>query len=114
MKTPRVTDFDPNAKVPQLKSSLESMPIIGKPKPINQPPLSSHAKRSKPPKPPRLAITQSAKRAFIRRTFDFYEDQIEYLKRESLQKKLAGKEAGMNSMIREAIDDWITKRTSKK
>ncbi len=33
MKTPRVKDFDPNAKeVPVLKSSLENMPVIQKPK----------------------------------------------------------------------------------
>jgi hypothetical protein len=33
MKTPRVTDFDPNAKEePALKSSLDNMPVIEKPK----------------------------------------------------------------------------------
>src|SRR5438067_3536913 len=33
MKTPRVTDFDPNAKEePTLKSSLDNMPVIEKPK----------------------------------------------------------------------------------
>jgi hypothetical protein len=31
MKTPRLTDFDPNAKAPSLKSSLENMPAIQKP-----------------------------------------------------------------------------------
>jgi hypothetical protein len=34
MKTPRVKDFDPNSKeVPVLKSSLDNMPVIQKPKP---------------------------------------------------------------------------------
>jgi hypothetical protein len=32
MKTPRVKDFDPNAKVPPLKSSLDHMPSIVEPK----------------------------------------------------------------------------------
>jgi hypothetical protein len=37
MKTPRVTDFDPKVKdVPALKSSLESMPTIEKPKRISE------------------------------------------------------------------------------
>jgi hypothetical protein len=41
MKTPRVRDFDPNAKVPALKSSMDNMPTIGRPK-INPPaPLST-------------------------------------------------------------------------
>src|SRR4051812_43941577 len=114
MKTPRVTDFDPNAKVPQLKSSMENMPTIGKPKTL-PPPLSSQDNQSNPSEATKPTINaQPAKRPFVRRTFDFYEDQIEYLKRESLQERLAGKEVGMNSMIREAIDDWVKKRASKK
>ena len=52
-------------------------------------------------------------RPYIRRTFDFYEDQIAYLTRESLQERLAGNDVSMNAMIREAIDDWIKKRTSR-
>lgn len=32
MKTPRVTDFDPNAKPKELASPLENMPAIQKPK----------------------------------------------------------------------------------
>jgi hypothetical protein len=56
--------------------------------------------------------TSSLKRAFVRRTFDFYEEQIAYLKQESLREQLEGKEGSMNAMVREAIDDWIRKRTS--
>ena len=37
MKTPRVTDFDPNAKdKPALKSPLDNMPVIEKPKEIKE------------------------------------------------------------------------------
>jgi hypothetical protein len=36
MKTPRLTDFDPNAKAPSLKSSLENMPAIQKPHSSNE------------------------------------------------------------------------------
>ena len=45
-------------------------------------------------------------------SFDFYEEQITYLKQESLREQLEGKEGSMNAMVREAIDDWIRKRTS--
>ena len=35
MKTPRVKDFDPNPKeIPVLKSSLDNMPVIQRPKPL--------------------------------------------------------------------------------
>ena len=122
MKTPRVTDFDPDAKAPTLKSSLDNMPSIVRPKAINHTPQprivpSSASQNDQPhissvarPKPSH----QSPKRSFIRRTFDFYEDQITYLTRESLQERLAGKERSMNEMVREALDDWINKRKSGK
>jgi hypothetical protein len=63
---------------------------------------------------PAQAATPSLKRSFVRRTFDFYEGQIAYLKQESLRDQLEGKEGSMNAMVREAIDDWIKKRTSIK
>jgi hypothetical protein len=58
--------------------------------------------------------TPSVKRSFVRRTFDFHEEQIAYLKQESLREQLDGKEGSMNAMVREAIDDWIKKRNSTK
>jgi hypothetical protein len=36
MKIPRVTEFDPDAKVPVLKSSSDNMPSIEKRKPLDQ------------------------------------------------------------------------------
>jgi hypothetical protein len=63
---------------------------------------------------PTQSATPSLKRSFVRRTFDFYEEQISYLKQESLREQLEGKEGSMNAMVREAIDDWIAKRTSTK
>ena len=63
---------------------------------------------------PPQAATPSTKHSFVRRTFDFYEEQIAYLKQESLREQLEGKEGSMNSMVREAINDWIAKRTSTK
>jgi hypothetical protein len=53
-------------------------------------------------------------RPLVRRTFDFYEDQIEYLTSASLHARLAGHGVSMNAMIREAIDHYIEQKTSKK
>lgn len=121
MKTPRITDFDPNASVPALKSSLDNMPSIQKPNPVKSH-LSQHKTlpitQVRTPQTSRVvkehSVSQSAKRSFVRRTFDFYEDQILYLTRHSLQEKLAGNEMSMNEMVRQAVDDWINKRTSAK
>jgi hypothetical protein len=120
MKTPRLTDFDPNAKIPTLKSSLDNMPSIQKQKPpidYTQPRQNISTITPHSEQPARKVFTQPApqshKRSYIRRTFDFYEDQIAYLTRQSLQERLAGNERSMNEMVREALDDWIKKRTSK-
>src|SRR5215218_5025474 len=62
MKTPRLTDFDPNAKVPELKSSLEAMPTIQKPNHVTTPPPSSDKKPtevSSQPSPQKLEISKT-------------------------------------------------------
>lgn len=50
-----------------------------------------------------------ATRKFIKRTFDLYEDQLNYLSKESLRDRLDGKEGSMNAWVREALDEWIRK-----
>jgi hypothetical protein len=142
MKTPRVKDFDPDAKIPALKSSMDNMPVIGKPKKV--PPLTTSDNNPSDialPQPnqhtsqhlqsdaeqvgvkprgsqeivaPHSSTASSGKRTFIKRTFDIFEDQLSYLTKESLQDRLAGKEGSMNAMVREAIDDWIKKRKTRK
>jgi hypothetical protein len=62
---------------------------------------------------PQQPAQHSAKRPYVRRTFDFYEEQVAYLKQESLHEQLDGKEGSMNAMVREAIDDWIKKRSTR-
>src|SRR5512135_462658 len=120
MKTPRITDFDPNAKTPKLKSSLDNMPPIQKPETIDYVPrqntstITHDHPQPKPNTNNPQATLQSPKRPYVRRTFDFYEDQIVYLTRQSLEARLAGNEKSMNEMVREALDDWIKKRTSGK
>jgi hypothetical protein len=109
MKTPRVTDFDPDAKAPSLKSSLDKMPVIEKPS-VNRGPTPSPATPAVRLEPAKPKTPPSTTRSFIKRTFDLYEDQLNYLTKESLQDRLAGKEGSMNSMVREALDEWIAKR----
>jgi hypothetical protein len=69
------------------------------PAPVSQKPIASAE--------PRAA---AAGRRYIRRTFDFYEDQIAYLTKASLEDRLAGKEGSMNAMVREAVDTLIRER----
>ena len=131
MKTPRVTDFDPDAKVPTLKSPLEGMPTIGKP-PRHIPQDSPPAPREAPEQQAStLPITDRAtarpgdeptnrpgdrvtnKRLLVRRGFEWYEDQLAALKRLSLQEQMEGKEGSMSAMVREALDAYLKKRSAK-
>jgi hypothetical protein len=95
--TPELKDESP--AIQPVKENLDSQPVI---------------KSSITNPTPQQPAQKASKRSFVRRSFDFYEDQIKYLTRESLEDRLAGREGSMNAIVREAIDDWIKKRASRK
>src|SRR3954454_7481723 len=124
MKTPRVKDFDPDAKVPTLKSSLDNMPSIRKPKPtplpeqvpttqqfIQQAPERSGTRA--PVRPIRTAnstssSSETAKREIKpRHPFDIYQDQLDLLRKLSLRDKMKGEIGSMSAMVREALDIYL-------
>ena len=121
MKTPRVKDFDPKANVPALKSPLEGMPTIDKPsRPTPQESPDHEEERSEnqssqaiperaTARPP---VRPSGKRIITRNSFEIYEDQMESLRKLSFQEKMEGKLGSMSQMMREAIDDYLKKRSS--
>jgi hypothetical protein len=113
-----------NAKSRQLGSPLDGMPQIQKPRtqiaptpaapvttPQNTVAQSRPAIKKTATKP--ATTPKSSTRPYVRRTFDFYEDQIAYLTRASLEDRLAGGDGSMNAMVREAIDAYIEKRRKK-
>ena len=139
MKTPRVKDFDPDAKVPTLKSSLDNMPAIQKPKHANITPLprktlsSTEAveKTEKPKKAAEAPIHPVLPVRDVRRErdvppvpykrimksrwpIDIYQDQYESLKNLALEDRMKGGAGSMSAMIREAIDKLITERKGKR
>ncbi len=113
MKTPRIKDFDPNAKdVPVLKSSLENMPTIQKPK---QP--DGEVKLT--PVPPVRVVPpvphSQPKKRFMkqRHPFDIYQDQYDSLKELALEDRKQGGVGSMSAMVREAIDKFISEKRRK-
>ena len=132
MKKPRIEDFDPTAAERKLGSPLDDMPIIVKPTPrSNQPELKrsslgetsiqtrvrsseqysvSLPSMKKPSK--KVSRAEVNSRGYVRRTFDFYEDQIAFLTKSSLEERLAGGEGSMNAMVREALDRYIKAKKS--
>jgi hypothetical protein len=123
MKTPRVTDFDPDAKVPSLKSPLEGMPAIGKP-PRPRPQDSPRQEAERPSTQPSQAIPErghartpvrpNGKRIITRNSFEIYEDQMDALRKLSLEEKMEGKLGSMSHMVREAIDAYLKSKSSTK
>jgi hypothetical protein len=120
MKTPRITDFDPDAKPRSLKSSLENMPGIEKPKVTpgsNQSaPVASgeNAVRFPEPRPVRgpvprgVPLLPKVKRPIRQRQpFDIYEDQYQTLKRISEAEREFINGRSMSQMVRQAIDDYL-------
>ena len=129
MKTPRVDAFVANKKqVPELKSSLQNMPVIEKPhRPIPQAPPASErdipvaepsaqSAGDRPTARPQGEPTgrPESKRILVRRGFEWYEDQLNALKRLSLQEQLQGKPGSMSAMVREALDEYLQKKSAKK
>lgn len=121
MKTPRLDDYAQTPKRPirELHSPLDDMPRIKKPPRTNhrpdtpQPPtevIASPGSQAVSLPPAKSRTAEPAKRSFVRRSFDFYEDQVSYLTRVSLEERMAGREGSMNAMVREALDDYIQKK----
>ena len=109
MKTPRIDAFVANKKqVPELKSSLDDMPAIEKPKPAVIPPTTER------PTHPRRAGSEAPKRKIkTRHPFDIYEDQLDELRKLSLEDRMQGGYGSMSAMVREALDDYVAKKRGR-
>ena len=111
MKQPRTSDFDPKAAKPsKLKSSMDDFPAIEKPDdqsavtPVEQP------RTTVPPVRDVLPVPMGARRKIkSRHPFDIYEDQLEQLKKLSLEDRMRGGIGSMSAMVREALDDYFKK-----
>jgi len=119
MKTPRVQDFDPNAKIPSLGSPMDNLPVIQKP-PVNSTPLQTTTKEQQQDTtlpyvrtPVGTSVRTPVRRMLTRYAFEFYQDQVEQLRRVSLEEKIKGGKVSMSEMVREAIDEYLAKKTTK-
>ena len=109
MKTPRVDAFVANKKqVPELKSSLDHMPEIEKPKPAITPPTPG-----RPPQSVKAGSETPRRKIKTRHPFDIYEDQLEELRKLSMEDRMQGGMGSMSAMVREAIDTFIAKKRGR-
>ena len=116
MKSPRIDAFVPAQKrVPELKSSLETMPVIEKPQPPDTTPPLPHLVPPPVPRPvPRpVPLIPKTKRAIRQRQpFDIYEDQYQRLKKIADAEREFVNGRSMSHMVREAIDHYLKDHTS--
>ena len=133
MKTPRVQDFDPNAKVPELASPLDNLPAI-KP-PVKKPVIpfiqqerdnTSHPSELpgqsvyfKPQEKTDRATERPPERSNGRRTrrrasYELFTDQIEAIQRIAFEDKLQGGAGNQSEMVREAIDTYLKQKRREK
>lgn len=109
MKQPRTDDFDPDAKERKLKSSMDSFPTIQRP-----PQSPIQAQNTRTTVPPVLGVPPTVRRKIKQRhPFDIYEDQLEELRKLSLEERMQGGTGSMSAMVREAIDTFISKKRGK-
>jgi hypothetical protein len=126
MRRPRIEDYDPNAKLPELSSPIDGMPVIGKPPqksngvsstPLQEKPViqEEQPKRAIPERAnARTPVRPNGKRIITRNAFEIYEDQMDRLRKLSLEEKMNGKLGSMSAMVREAIDSYLQKKSSGK
>ena len=62
----------------------------------------------------RTPVRLSGKRIITRNSFEIYEDQMDALRKLSLQDKMQGKLGSMSQMVRDAIDTYLQQKPSIK
>jgi len=62
----------------------------------------------------RTPVRLNGKRIITRNSFEIFEDQMDLLRKISLQEKMEGKLGSMSQMVRDAIDSYLKKKTSEK
>jgi hypothetical protein len=126
MRRPRIEDYDPNLKLPELSTPIDGMPVIGKPPQksngVSSPslPEKTVSQEEQPNQPiperanARTPVRPNGKRIITRNAFEIYEDQMDRLRKLSLEEKMNGKLGSMSAMVREAIDSYLQKKSTGK
>ncbi len=100
------------------------MPVIGRPQPTTLKAAQEEASKKKqetvmstpvsPPASPSdlppVRTPVRVRRTITRYAFEFFQDQLQQLKKFSLEEQLLGEKGSMSQMVREALDAYISKR----
>jgi len=67
-------------------------------------------KDNPPPSVISIVHQQPVRRQLTRYAFEFFQDQVEELRRISLEDKMQGEKGSMSEMVREAIDAYLAQK----
>ena len=105
--------FFPSKKSPSVSPTRQPVRDETKPPEVIIPTIGSKQlvpERANAPTVQRL----NGKRIITRNSFEIYEDQMGSLRTLSYQEKMEGKLGSMSGMVREAIDNYLQRRTPGK
>ncbi len=84
---------------------------VVKRKPENSPPSHNEEVHEKNVSTPvRTNARTPVRRVITRYAFEFYQDQIENLRKMSLEEKQRGEKGSMSEMVRKAVDMYLSKK----
>jgi hypothetical protein len=90
---------------PQPASQEEKKPVIQEEQASQAIPERANA---------RTPVRPNGKRIITRNAFEIYEDQMDRLRKLSLEEKMDGKLGSMSAMVREAIESYLQKKSAGK
>ena len=105
-----------SAPVMPIENSASDQPPIPTSSPIAPASMPSTQDPIRSPDRPdarteaRPYVGTPARRSISRCAFEFFQDQVQTLRKFSLEEKLRGEQGSMSEMVREALDMYIAKR----
>jgi hypothetical protein len=112
---PEANDPQLEAAIPTAKTSDDALASNARPvdtqelaKTSSRQALHDDGVRPNAPSP----VRPNGKRIITRNSFEIFEDQMDSLRKLSFQEKMDGRLGSMSNMVREAIDEYLQKKTS--
>jgi hypothetical protein len=99
----KLPDEPTRAAVPEQPREEQPSPARVQPEPKQQLVV--------PPDPYVRTYARTPVRSITRYAYEVYRDQVETIKQMALEDKMRGGKMSMSEMVREALDDYIAKRT---
>ena len=106
----------PKKKPPRPKPTRQETQPVSPPRPVSTVPVLAAPEitgRTSLQPYDRTSVRPSGRRIITRYAFEFFQDQLQHLKRFSLDEKYRDEKGSMSQMVREALDAYISRRLNQ-